>query len=147
MKEHIKKGTRVDDGDTFEWVDRGYQLEACITQDEYASLDDFEKGAHFDPNDPEYGVTNTKVKEAFDGGVWHYYIVNVKATRCGLVLGHNSLSGLEGNFDYEGKDIIDGYSKLIDNTYFNEVIAECANEAMAEAKEKIFELQASLLNL
>jgi hypothetical protein len=147
MKTFIKRGDRVDGGDTFKWTERGYELEACLTLDEYASLDDFEKGCTFDPDDPDHGVTNKKVREAFDGGVWHYYIVNVKATRCGLVLGHDSLCAIEGNFDYDGKDIDDGMAKLIDNTYFNEVIADCASQAMDEAKAKIFELQASLLNL
>ncbi len=136
----IEIGDRVEAGEDWNWHDRGYHFVAKLIHDDHGT-DDFAKDGAFDPNDPDYGEQNKRIRAALDDGVWDYFGVQVKAYRCGLELGENSLWGIEGNFDYEGRD------EPVDNTYFNEVMAECAAEAADEAKHKIHELMASLLNI
>jgi hypothetical protein len=136
----LKIGERVHDGDDWNWEDRGYHFVAKLVRDDHGT-DDFEKGSVFDPDDPEHGEQNRAIRTAFDEDEWQYYGVQVYAYRCGLLLGENSLWGIEGNFDYEGRE------GPVDNTYFNDVMAECADEAAQEAKHKIHELMASLLNI
>jgi hypothetical protein len=148
MKTFIKKEQTVSDSDKFEWKDRGYDLRARLHVDGDLVADDFGEGCHLDLNDKEYGEQNQSIKNALDSGWWQYYWVEVECNRCGVELGTATLSGIEGNFDYAGRTNKDGEEDhTIDNTYFNEVISDLADEAMDEAKKKIFELQATLLNL
>lgn len=137
----IEVGDRVTNGDGWDWHDRGYHFVATIVFDTDHPDDDFGVGCHFDLKDNEHGATNLKIHDALLRGDWCYFGIKVTANRCDLVLGECSLWGIEGNFDYEGRD------GPVDNTYFNEVMADCADEAAAEAKHKIHELMASLLNI
>jgi len=137
----IEIGDAIDDGQVFDWHDRGYHFVAKIVMDDDHGDDDFGVGCHFDLKDPERHAENLKIHDALLRGDWTYYGVTVKANRCGLELGENSLWGIEGNFDYEGRE------GPVDNTYFNEVMSECAAEAAHEALQKIHELMASLLNV
>lgn len=137
----IEIGEEVHDREDWNWEDRGYHFVAQIVRDEDSREDDFGEGCCFDLKDPEYGEQNQKIHDAWMNAEWFYFGVVVKAYRCGLELGENSLWGIEGNFTYEGRE------GPVDNTYFNEVMAECADEAAQEALTKIHELMASLLNI
>jgi len=137
----IEIGDRVGEGEDWNWDFRGYHFVAKIEVDDDRPDDDFGPGHCFDLKDPDHHVENLAIHDALLAGKWHFYGVVVKAYRCGLELGSNSLWGIEGNFDYEGRN------KPVDNTHFNEIMQECAREAAEEAKDKIHELVASLLNV
>jgi hypothetical protein len=137
----IEIGDRVEDGEDWNWNDRGYLFVAKLVRDDDQPDDNFGPGHCFDLKDPDHHAQNLKIHDALLRGDWCYFGVRVKAYRCGLELGENSLWGIEGNFTYEGRE------GPVDNTYFNEVMEECASEAALEAKHKIHELMASLLNV
>jgi len=141
MPDKIKVGDTIDDGEDWNWDDRGYHFVAKLVRDEDSREEDFGDGCCFDLKDKEYGEQNRAIHNAWMNAEWFYFGVVVKAYRCGLELGENSLWGIEGNFTYEGRE------GPVDNTYFNEVMSECAAEAAHEAKHKIHELMASLLNV
>ena len=141
LPDQIQPGELVGDGEDWNWDERGYHFVAKLQIDDNQPDDNFGPGHCFDLKDPEHHAQNLKIHDALLARKWCYFGVTVKAYRCGLELGENSLWGIEGNFDYDGRE------GQVDNTHFNEVMADCAVEAAHEAKHKIHELMASLLNV
>jgi len=139
----IKRGDTVHDGESWSWDEDGYQFIAQIRRDDQASMDDFEDGCCYDQNDKnlQRRALNRAIKNAYDRNEWDYYGVTVAVRRCGVLLGEDSLWGVEGNFTYKKMDT------PINNTHFIEMIEEVADMAKHTARTKLFELQASLLNV
>ena len=139
----IKRGDHITSSENYNWTEDGYDLVALIREDDTPGLDDFDEGCHYDLSDPNLKrrAMNRAIKRAYDHNEWCYYGVTVAIRRCGVLLAEESLWGIEGNFTYKHKDT------PVDNTHFIEMIDEVAGEAKHAAREKLFELQASLLNV
>ena len=77
-------------------------------------------------SDDEYGLQNAKRMFEWLNDEWSYVGVKVTASLDGVVLGENSLWGVESDSNEHGGD----------EDYFAEVAGDCAYEAIHEAKTR-----------
>jgi hypothetical protein len=106
------------------WIQDGFQMCAQLHP---ADL-------QFDQRDLEDGPYSTEDFEAWQRGDWFFVTLQVTATRCGIELADEFISGVDCNLT-SGEETA---------AYFNTLAAEMAPNAIYEANKKIKELCASV---